>query len=102
MIKQTNQYLIEQKEIKYVPSGREYIRLLNKKDLKNLSSQNVTMFTNPDYGLKLEPAQTKSVLMTPNTESSQFENKALFSMEFKPLPGTQEEANVISKLYTAI
>ncbi len=100
--KKTNQYLIEKKEIKYVPSGREYIRLLNKKDVKNKSSENIIMFTNPDYGLKLEPSETRSVLMTPNTGSIQFENEALFSMEFKPLPGTQEEAKVISKLYNGV
>lgn len=95
--KTTNKYLIEKKNIQYVPSGKEFVRLLNKKDSK--SNNDITMFTNPDYGLNLKPSKTKETLYTPNTRANTFLYKSLFSMIFKPLPGTKEEAKLISTLY---
>lgn len=96
--KENKQYLIEKKNIKYVPSGKEFLRLLGKK-FDNKISKDVVVFTNPDYGLKLPIERTNNRSLILNTRGTSFLHKSLFSMIFKPLPGTIEESRIISDLF---
>ncbi len=97
LVNKKNKYLIENKNIRYVPSGKELVRLYRANNTN--SKKDVIIFSNPDYGLNLPPAEMKETIYTPNTRASNVLHKKLFSMIFKPLPGTTKEANIITKLY---
>ncbi len=92
-----NKYLIEKKNIKYIPSGKEFVRLLRKNYKKSDKSHEIVMFTNPDYGAT---ATVKSEqIIRSFSEDSNLLYKSLFSMIFRSLPGTKKEAELISKIY---
>ncbi len=99
----TNKYLIESKNIRYVPSGKEFVRLLNAKDTK--PKDNIVMFSNPTFDNKDIDTIATSRLYTRGTDMNSV--KSLFTMRFTPLPGTKKEVdniktitNLKSKVYT--
>jgi CHAT domain-containing protein len=102
--KQNNQYLVEQKEIRYIPSGKELVRLYKYADINQSGEQksNVVIFSNPNFNekinkLALVTKEEKSI--TPNTSRAGI-IKSLFKMRFNPLPGTKEEADSIKQTLT--
>ena len=92
--KASNRYLIEEKKIRYVPSGKEFVRLTKKSNYTTKNS-NITLFTNPDFGFDL----SKEEIKRSNNRSASYLHKSLFSMYFTDLPGTKDEAMIIQKLY---
>ena len=102
--KQNSQYLVEQKEIRYIPSGKELVRLYKYADINQSGEQksNVVIFSNPNFNekinkLALVTKEEKNI--TPNTSRAGI-IKSLFKMRFNPLPGTKEEADSIKQTLT--
>ena len=94
--KETNKYLIEQKEIRYIPSGKELVRLYKYGKNKVVAQENNTtvIFSNPNFNAKIStPSQIDQeyLAITSNTSRGGI-IKSLFRMRFAPLPGTKAEA----------
>jgi CHAT domain-containing protein len=81
--KKTESYLVEKKEIRYIPSAKELIRLYNR-EKKSLNSS-VVIFSNPDFDANIISKQRG------------VKNEALFRMKFGALPETKIEAQEIKK-----
>lgn len=93
-----NQYFIENKNLRYVPSGKELIRLYRVKD-KYKTKQDVVIFSNPNFDDKnLKTKNEEDTIYTPNTNRSGV-IKSLFTMKFDPLPGTKEETQNIQSIF---
>lgn len=94
--KNSSKYLIEDKNIRYIPSGKEFVRLYSN-SIKNNEKQNnkISMFANPNFNdknTKEKEDNNSEKLLTPNTSRS-VAAEALFSMEqFSVLPNTKIEA----------
>lgn len=89
-----NKYLIEEKKIRYIPSGKELVRLYKySKDITNKKDIAI-IFSNPDFNTKIISATKKENNITPGTSRSGI-IKSLFRMRFAPLPGTKAEAAAI-------
>jgi CHAT domain-containing protein/Tfp pilus assembly protein PilF len=87
-------YLIEEKKIRYIPSGKEIVRLY--KYSKNRNTLNtLVVFADPDFNNKL-PSVKKVQENTSSNRSGII--KSLFRMRFAPLPGTKEEAEAIESI----
>jgi len=93
--KETNKYLIEQNEIRYVPSGKELVRLYKYANIKADKENDTTViFSNPNFNAKIKKndlQDKEEVIITPNTSRAGV-IKSLFRMRFAPLPGTKAEA----------
>ncbi len=89
-----SKYLIEEKNLKYTPSGKELIRLFKfaKADTKNQA----VLFANPDFNKNVKAPKEEDIVQTPNTKRGAI-IKSLFKMHFKPLPGTKQEAKEIEQ-----
>ncbi len=117
LVDENNQYLVENYQITYLTTGRDLVRLQNEYSHR----QSPVIFANPNYDQPGEPTTfpratnpvgTLHVTSLPernvtsrrerNVTSLRERNVASISrdieMSFKPLPGTAEEANVISAL----
>ena len=93
--KKNEKYLIEEKEIRYIPSGKELIRLYKySKDKKSKAAKNTVIFANPNFDTKIASASKEEIAITPNTSRSGI-IKSLFRMRFAPLPGSKAEAKAI-------
>ena len=96
--KTNGKYLIEQKDIRYIPSGKELVRLYryvtyNKKNNKTV------IFDNPNFNATTKTTQKEKkeeIAITPNTNRAGI-IKSLFKMRFSPLPGTKAEAQSIKR-----
>ena len=88
-----NKYLIEEKEIRYVPSGKELVRLYRYSKDKVAKSSSV-IFANPNFDTKVTSLTNEQPAIAENTNRSGI-IKSLFMMRFTPLPGTEEEAKEI-------
>jgi len=91
---QTNQkYLIEEKEIRYIPSGKELVRLY--KYSKNREASNtLVIFADPDFDTKTPSTSKEEKIISSDTSRSGI-IKSLFRMRFASLPGTKAEATAI-------
>ncbi len=94
--KENNTYIIEQKEIRYIPSGKELVRLYKYSKNKVITEKihNTVIFSNPDFNTKITKLGTlnkEELSITPNTNRAGI-IKSLFRMRFSPLPGTKAEA----------
>jgi len=94
--KEAGKYLIEQKEIRYVPSGKELVRLYRYGNNKAEAQENNTtvIFSNPNFNAKIsnqDQTDKEALAITPNTSRAGI-IKSLFRMRFAPLPGTKAEA----------
>ncbi len=93
--KNSNKYFIEEKEIRYIPSGKELVRLYKyAKDKKSKDKKSAVIFANPNFDTKIASASKEQIAITPNTNRSGI-IKSLFKMRFDPLPGTKAEAKAI-------
>ena len=78
------QYLIEYKQLQYIPSGKEFLRL--KKDINPTQSSNeVVIFANPDFDEEISSKTRGS-------------NGRMFQMHFSNLEETKKEANTIKEI----
>ncbi len=91
--KETGKYFIEEKEIRYIPSGKELVRLYRYSKDKPAKSVSV-IFANPNFNAKITSLSKEQIAITPNTSRSGI-IKSLFRMRFSPLPGTKAEAKAI-------
>ena len=99
--KQNGQYLIAKKEIRYIPSGKELVRLYKYADSEKVDKQNnnVVIFSNPNFNEKINTLASldkEQMSITPSTSRAGI-IKSLFKMRFNPLPGTKEEAQSIKQ-----
>jgi len=93
--KEKGKYLIEEKEIRYIPSGKELVRLYKySKNKVSKTKKSAVIFANPNFDTKIASVSKEQIAITPNTSRSGI-IKSLFRMRFSPLPGTKEEANAI-------
>lgn len=91
---QKNQkYFIEEKEIRYIPSGKELVRLYKYSKDKAVESSSV-IFANPSFNTEIASVSKEEIAITPNTNRSGI-IKSLYMMRFAPLPGTKAEAIAI-------
>jgi CHAT domain-containing protein len=89
-------YLIEQKDIRYIPSGKELVRLYRyRKDTTGANT--VALFANPkfDDATIAKESKKEDISITPNTRAGIV--KSLFKMRFSNLPGTKEEAKIVKE-----
>ena len=93
--KEKGKYFIEEKEIRYIPSGKELVRLYKyTKDKKSQAAKSTVIFANPNFNTKIASVSKEKIALTPNTNRSGI-IKSLFRMRFAPLPGTKAEAKAI-------
>jgi CHAT domain-containing protein/lipopolysaccharide biosynthesis regulator YciM len=89
-------YLIEEKNIRYIPSGKELVRLY--KYVRQKKKDNTIIFSDPDFNTlvvdKRDRKKEKVLALTPSTSRAGIV-KSLFRMQFSPLPGTKAEAETI-------
>ena len=97
--KDKNKYMIEEKSVRYIPSGKELVRLY-KYTKKKTEKNNTIIFANPDFNTKITKNKVqekeKLLALTPNTSRAGIV-KSLFKMRFAALPGTKMEAEAIKK-----
>ena len=93
--KDNNTYFIQEKEIRYIPSGKELVRLYKYSKTKtSKAKKSAVIFANPNFDTKIASASKEQTAITPNTNRSGI-IKSLFRMRFTPLPGTKAEAKAI-------
>ncbi len=89
-----DKYLIEQKQIRYIPSGKELIRLYRYAQTNTATNPQATIFSNPnfDYSVKKEkvPKRNREDVIMP-----------LAKLSFNPLPGTEAEANAVKTIVSS-
>jgi CHAT domain-containing protein/tetratricopeptide (TPR) repeat protein len=113
-------FMVEEKTISYVTSGREVVRLASRKSnfdqsrVSVQSSKSVVMGS-PDFDFELQRSSRSNPALTSSSElstnSPQPENQSLLSstpmralsrdyrdLKFKPLPGAEAEARSVAKL----
>jgi CHAT domain-containing protein/Tfp pilus assembly protein PilF len=78
------QYLVEYKEVQYIPSGREFLRLQKRKN-ESYGNDKIVVFANPDFN-------------EPVASTTRGGNNRMFQMHFKNLKGTKEEAKRIGEI----
>jgi len=92
-------YLIEEKAIRYIPSGKELLRLYKyAKSPSKTRAALMAIFADPDFNTQKGSASSspeEEVAITPNTSRSGIV-RSLFKMRFPPLPGTKAEAESIA------
>jgi CHAT domain-containing protein/Tfp pilus assembly protein PilF len=100
-----NKFLIEEKTISYVTSGREVVRLASPKS-KVQSSKSLVM-GNPDFDLDLEGRRRREESLTKKSESemslltsspTRSLSRSYRGMTFPPLPGSGVEATNVAGL----
>jgi len=95
--KEHNKYLIQSKEICYIPSGKEFVRL-HKYAKKRVSTNNtITVFANPNFDSNQSASFHKEqIALTRGTNENII--KPFFKELYKPLLGTEAEAKAIDKI----
>ena len=97
---ENDKYFIEEKEISYIPSGRELVRLYkySKENKQKGKNKETVIFADPNFNTNLKSKERGSISITRNTSYSNI-TYALFSMgNFAQLPGTRAEANAIKSI----
>jgi len=94
----TNRYLIQEKNIRYIPSGKELVRLY--RQTATDTKEKIVLFNNPNFDAKDITTLSKAdTLDTPSTIQSRAGIiKSLFKMRFISLPGTKEEVKNIKQM----
>jgi len=88
-----NNYLIEFKNISYIPSGRELLRALYN-ETSSFENSKIVIFGNPNYNHSRITASNKST-----TRSVSIGQELINLRYFKPLRGTLKELETLNKLY---
>ena len=97
--KESDKYFIEEKEIRYIPSGKELVRLYKySKDKVSIDKRSAVIFANPNFDSDLNSSKREPIPITPNTSRTAI-IKPLFMIEFPPLPGTKAEAKAIKSTF---
>ncbi len=116
MLQVGNKFLVEEKTISYVTSGREVVRLASSKS--NVQSSKPLVMGNPDFDFDLKSFPEKRVTRVPNSnEETRAESGASVAhssenglavtrslsrdyrgLKFPPLPGAEAEARSVAKL----
>ena len=111
-----NKFLMEEKTISYVTSGREVVRLASSKS--NVQSSKSLVMGNPDFDFDLKSFPKKRVTRVPNSNEkargesgisvAHFSENGLAvtrslsrdyrGLKFPPLPGAEAEARSVAKL----
>jgi CHAT domain-containing protein/tetratricopeptide (TPR) repeat protein len=111
-----NKFLVEEKTISYVTSGREVVRLAGSKS--NIQSSKSLVMGDPDFDFDLKSFPEKRVTRVPNSnEEARGESGTSVAhssenglavtrslsrdyrgLKFKPLPGAEAEARSVAKL----
>ncbi len=89
--KKAQKYLIQSKEIRYIPSGKELVRLYRYTSKNSNAKSHATIISNPNFDDKNTSKVSTMRGITPNTNQSGI-IKSLFKMHFEPLVGTKLEA----------
>jgi CHAT domain-containing protein len=90
-------YLIESKEIRYIPSGKELVRLYKYASKSSNPTPNAAIISNPNFDYVNTANKSVDIGVTPNTNQVNIV-KSLFKMHFTPLLGTKIEAENITKI----
>ena len=90
-----NKYMIEEKNIQYVPSGKEFVRLFKYTTTKKAQNPAVVI-ANPDFNKNIKAPEEEARALRPNTNRNGI-IKSLFQMRFKSLPGTKKEAEAVER-----
>ncbi len=103
MLPTENGYLVEEKTITYVTSGREIYRLKNKPKLaSNMPpTENAVIIGNPDFDLDLAsapPIKRTEFIANANARFRSISRDYDFKIVFKPLPESEKEARNIAKI----
>jgi CHAT domain-containing protein len=87
----TSKYLIEEKTIRYIPSGKELVRLY--RHTSKPSKEEVVFFDNPNFDTQETStlAQVDTLDIPSVTQNRAGIIKSLFKMHFVALPGTKQE-----------
>ena len=105
-----NKFLVEEKTISYVTSGREVARLVNQNNSKSRTQNSISLVIgNPDFDLDLTAlnkinSQPSTVGSEPRSQdlssstASMLLSRSYRGMEFNPLPGSGVEATNIAKI----
>lgn len=95
-------YLIENKTVRYTPSGKELVRLFQvvKSEEESGIHKKAVIFANPDFDKVLEETnntnkKSAKPLLTSTSRAGVI--KSLFKMRFNNLPGTKAEAEAIKE-----
>jgi CHAT domain-containing protein/pterin-4a-carbinolamine dehydratase len=92
---QQQQYFIEQKNIRYIASGKELVRLFRQRNKPYKASKRAILFANPDFDKAVIP-QIKPPAMT---RSSPYSFSGFRGFRgFGALKGTEDEALAIKKI----
>ncbi|HWX17457.1 MAG TPA: tetratricopeptide repeat protein [Chthoniobacterales bacterium] len=111
-----NKFLVEEKTISYVTSGREVVRLANSKS--NVRSSKSLVMGNPDFDLDLKSLPVGRVTRVPNSNEeargksgtpvtrpsenglavTRSLSRDYSGLKFPPLPGAEAEARSVAKL----
>jgi CHAT domain-containing protein/tetratricopeptide (TPR) repeat protein len=93
-----NKFLVEEKTISYVTSGREIIRLAKPK--ANASSSKSVVMGNPDFDFDLANAHplNSSLQLAGNPSVLPSSSRNYDGLKFQPLPGAEAEARSVTKL----
>jgi CHAT domain-containing protein len=86
---QSKKYLVQQFKVRYIPSGKELVKLYQN---QNRANEDIVVFANPDFGL-----EKSSISEEDNTQRGVVE--ALKGSSFKSLSGSIVEADNISSLF---
>ncbi len=102
---ENKRYLIEDKTVRYIPSGKELVRLFQLSDRKQADDKGMQrqaiVFANPSFDKVLGDNETlKKKDKNPLSVSASRAGiiKSLFKMRFNQLPGTKAEAEAIKEM----
>ena len=88
-----DKYLIEEYQISYISSGREFIRQ-SKREKQNSSSK-VVVFGSPDFWLELPEENLSTLIKSPITK----EDTTIFDIKFSALESSKKEIIIMKKYY---
>jgi len=93
-----NKFLLEEKTISYVTSGREIVRLAKPK--ANVSSSKSVVMGNPDFDFDLANAHPldSNLQLAGNPSMLHSSSRNFDGVKFQPLPGAEAEARNVTKL----
>ena len=93
-----NKYLVEEKTISYVTSGREVVR--HSSSAANVHNSKSVVMGNPDFNFNLAAARplNPAVQLAGGPSSLRSLTRDYDGIKFKPLPGAEAEARGVAKL----
>jgi len=93
--KEKQQYLIQSKKIRYIPSGKEFVRLHKYAKNRVTNRDETVVFANPNFDSNETAPYHESITLTRGTNENII--KPFFQIIYEPLIGTKLEAEEINK-----